>query len=101
MIGKRPKQSAQRLPFGDSAAAQGASRQMIANVPIGRGIEFAIDVGVDVAFDSFAGHSTPSTAGSDCSSASSRSRPRARRDITVPIGTSTTDAISLYDIPSI
>jgi len=101
MILNRSNESAERLTFGDPAPAAGAFGQMIANDPISLGIEFAIDVGVDVAFDSFAGHGTASTIASDFSSASSRSRPRARRDITVPIGTRTTEAIALYDMPSI
>lgn len=101
MIGNRANESTERLTLGDSTAAEGASSQMIANLPIGRGVEFAIEIGVDVAVDSLAGHSTPSTLGSAFNSSRSRSRPRAMRDITVPIGTCTTDAISLYDMPSI
>ena len=95
MVRRGPDQARQRLPLRDPPAAGGASADMIADCGRRIRIELTIDVGIQVALDVLAAHGSFSIGVSSFSSASSRSRPRARRDITVPIGTPTTAAISL------
>jgi len=83
---RRANQPAERLPLRDSAPADRAGVQVIANGARRFGVELAIDVRVQVSFDVFTSHGTVSIV-AGFNSRSNRSRARARRDITVPIGT--------------
>jgi hypothetical protein len=58
-------------------------------------IELAIEIRIEVAFHKFATHRRVSLGALSFSIVCSRSRARACRDMTVPIGTPATSAISL------
>ena len=95
VVRRAPHHPAQRVALGNAAVTGGAPAQMIAHGGGEFRVELAIHVCVEVAFGLFAGHRSVSIAAVSFSRVASRSRARASRDITVPIGTRTTAAISL------
>jgi hypothetical protein len=68
---------------------------MLAHGCQGRRIELAIEIRIQVAFHKFATHRRVSLSAFSFSIVCNRSRARASRDMTVPIGTPATSAISL------
>src|SRR5436190_20210246 len=96
-VGSQPAES---FAFGNEASAAAAVCEVFAHRQLRRPVKLPVDVSVETIHQLCARHGTVSTRGQSRRMASRRSRPRASRDITVPIGTSSAAAISLYDNPS-
>src|SRR6185369_13187264 len=96
VIGHGPDEPADRFPIGHALATREARAQMLPNGRRRIGSDLAVEVRIEMLFQLEADHRARSiAAGEDLSTLDRRSRARARRDITVPIGTCTTAAISL------
>src|SRR5262245_25291611 len=92
----RSDEPAQLEAFGDTMLAARAALDVAANDCFRVTIELPIDVRVEISFDELTHHGTVSIDGVGLRTATRRSRARANRDMTVPIGTRSTVAISLY-----
>src|SRR4029453_17063096 len=93
----RAGSAAPALAPGDPSAADRAPAKVNADGRCGLRVELAVEIGIEVPLHVFAAHWRPSTGAASFSNAISRSRARASRDITVPIGTRTTSAMSLQE----
>jgi len=95
MLRDCPNEPAQSLTLVNPSAAGRAFVEMTTDIHRRRCIELVVEIAIQVPLHMFATHRRVSMAAVNFSTAISRSRPRARRDMTVPIGTRTTAAISL------
>jgi len=96
VIRHRADEEPDRFAIRHSPAAGHAAAEMLPEHRVDIRTELAVDVGIEIALDIIAGHRTRSINGTAAVSiVARRSRARASRDMTVPIGTRTIAAISL------